>query len=289
MTVLELEGKLARNEIDVGGKKTFVMIQCVGSREKGRTYCSRVCCTETIKNALKIKEINPKATIYILAKDMRTYGFREDWFREARHMGVHFIRYDNASKPVVSVDRGVITVLIRDRIIAKTRKIRADYLALAVATVPPEENVELAKMLKVPLSKDRFFLEAHMKLRPLDFASEGIFLAGLAHSPKFIEECIYQAFGAVSRACTILSRERFESEGITSYVDEEKCTGCRTCEFVCPFGAVKVDPAKSKAVVTEVLCKGCGTCSAACPKSAITMRQFTDEQILAQVDCLTGG
>ncbi|MGQ9582183.1 MAG: FAD-dependent oxidoreductase [Thermoplasmatota archaeon] len=289
MTVLELEGKLARGEIDVGGKKTFVMIQCVGSRERGRTYCSRVCCTETIKNALKIKELNPGAPIYILAKDMRTYGFREDWFRKARDEGVVFIRYDNASKPSVRVEGKDIVVVVNDRVVGRPLRIRADYLALAVATVPPAENEELAKMLKVPLSKDRFFLEAHMKLRPLDFASEGIFLAGLAHSPKFIEECIYQAYGAVSRASTILSRDRFEGEGITSRVDEEKCTGCRTCEFVCPYGAIKVDPERTKAVVTEVLCKGCGTCSAACPKKAITMEQFTTEQIMKQIDALTEG
>jgi heterodisulfide reductase subunit A len=289
MTVLELEGKLARQEIDVSGRKTFVMIQCVGSREKGRTYCSRVCCTETIKNALRIKQLNPKAAIFILAKDMRTYGFREDWFRKARDEGIVFIRFDNASKPAVSVEGGQIAVTVKDRVVGKSLKIKPDYLALAVATVPPPDNLELAKLLKVPLSKDRFFLEAHMKLRPLDFASEGIFLAGLAHSPKFIEECVFQANGAVSRACTILSRDRFEGEGITSQVDEEKCTGCRTCEFVCPYGAVKVDPAKTKAVVAEVLCKGCGTCSAGCPKRAITMRQFTNEQILSQVDCLSGG
>jgi heterodisulfide reductase subunit A len=161
--------------------------------------------------------------------------------------------------------------------------IEPDFIALAAATIPPPENAKLAQMLKVPLSKDKFFLEAHMKLRPVEFSTEGIFLCGLAHSPKFFEECIAQANAAVSRACTILSLDNIESEGLTSRVDPKICSGCKTCIVVCPQGAISIN-SDGCAEVFEVLCKGCGICAASCPEKAISIVQFTDEQLLAQVE-----
>jgi heterodisulfide reductase subunit A len=279
LTQLELEEKLDREgKVDAN---TIVMIQCVGSRTEERPYCSRVCCTEAVKNSLKIKEMNPKSNIYIIYKDIRTYGFSEIFYEEAARKGIKFIRYDDETKPKVSDKKG-LEVRIKEQFLNEELVINPDLLILSAATIPHPDNYDLAQLLKVPLSKHKFFLEAHMKLRPVEFATEGIFLCGLAHSPKFFEECVAQASAAVSRAATILSKEKLFVEGAVSSVDEEKCTGCGTCEMVCPYGAIRVDMDELKAKVTEVLCKGCGTCSAACPEKAIDIAHFTDIQLLSQ-------
>ncbi|UCE75542.1 MAG: CoB--CoM heterodisulfide reductase iron-sulfur subunit A family protein [Methanomassiliicoccales archaeon] len=279
LTQLEFEEKLAKEgKVDAN---TIVMIQCVGSRTEERPYCSRVCCTEAMKNSLKIKEMKPDANVYMIYKDIRTYGFSEIFYEEAARNGIKFIRYDDESKPKVSDKKG-LEVKIMEPFLGEEILIKPDLLILSAATIPHPDNTDLAQMLKVPLSKHRFFLEAHMKLRPVEFATEGIFLCGLAHSPKFFEECIAQASAAVSRAATILSKDKIFVEGTVSSVNEEKCTGCGTCEMVCPYGAIRVDMEELKAKVAEVLCKGCGTCGAACPEKAIEIAHFTDMQLLSQ-------
>jgi heterodisulfide reductase subunit A len=280
ITQLELEEKLGKEgKIDA---KTVVMIHCVGCRNDERFYCSRVCCSETIKNALLIKDIKPETNIFVFFRDMRTYGFTELYYEEAARRGVTFIRYNKEEPPIVDNNNG-LKVKIKETLLNTELTIEPDIIALAAATLPPAGNFELAQMLKVPLSKDKFFLEAHMKLRPVEFSTEGIFLCGLAHSPKFFEECIAQANAAVSRAGTILSLDFIESEGLTSCVNTELCTGCETCTVVCPQSAITKNE-DGVADVREVLCKGCGICAASCPEKAISVVQFTDEQLLAQVE-----
>jgi heterodisulfide reductase subunit A len=278
LTQLELEERLAKKKLDAN---SVVMIQCVGCRNEERPYCSRVCCTEAVKNALKIKEMKPDADVFILFKDIRTYGFSEVFYEEAAKKGVKFIRYYDETKPKVSDKKG-LTVKIKEPFLEEEIMIKPDLLVLSAATIPHADNSELAQMLKVPISKHGFFLEAHMKLRPVEFATEGIFLCGLAHSPKFFEECISQASAAVSRAATILSKRTLEAEGMVSTIDEDICSGCGTCVVLCPFNAIEKDE-NGNAKVTEVLCKGCGTCAASCPEKAASIKQFTDDQLLAQV------
>jgi heterodisulfide reductase subunit A len=285
MTQLEFEKKLAKEKkVDAD---TIVMIQCVGSRDEERPYCSRVCCTEAVKNALKVKEQNPNTNVYVLFKDIRTYGFSEVFYEEAARKGITFIRYDDETKPQVSDKKG-LEVRIEEPFLVEEIVIKPDLLILSAATIPHPDNADLAQMLKVPLSKHKFFLEAHMKLRPVEFATEGIFLCGLAHSPKFFEECVSQASAAVSRASTILSKKTLEAEGMVSTIDENVCTGCGTCVVICPFNAIEKDE-NGIARVTEVLCKGCGTCAASCPEKAASLKQFTDEQLIAQVKAAVKG
>jgi heterodisulfide reductase subunit A len=278
-TQLEFEEKLSKDKKFKA--KSIVMIQCVGCRNDERPYCSRVCCTEAVKNALKVKEISPDCDVYILFRDIRTYGFSEVFYEEAARQGVKFIRYDDETTPEVSDKKG-ITVKIKEPFLGEDIVLKPDLLVLSAATIPYPDNSELAQMLKVPLSKHGFFLEAHMKLRPVEFATEGVFLCGLAHSPKFFEECVAQASAAVSRAATILSKKTIESEGMVSSVDEEICSGCGTCIVICPFNAISKDE-NEIARVQAALCKGCGTCSASCPEKAVTISAFTDDQLIAQV------
>jgi heterodisulfide reductase subunit A len=280
LTQLEFDNKLFSNALDPD-TKTIVMIQCVGCRNQERTYCSRVCCTEAVKNALKAKDVNPNVSVVMLYRDMRTYGFREIYYEEAARQGVTFLRFDEETEPIVTDEDG-LTVKVYDHFLNEDVVLKPDYLVLSTATIPNPDNQELAHILKVPLSKDGFFLEAHMKLRPVEFATDGIYLCGLAHSPKFFNECLSQASAAVSRAATILSKDKIYVEGMISSVNEDKCTGCGTCEMVCPYGAITVDLEESKAKVAEVLCKGCGTCGAACPEKAIDIAHFTDMQLIAQ-------
>jgi heterodisulfide reductase subunit A len=286
MNQLDFEGKLAGGEVKA---KTVVMIQCVGSRTPEHPYCSRVCCSEAIKNALKMKELNPDANIYILFKDMRTYGFREIFYEEAARKGIVFIRYYDDTKPEVGVEDGKLMVSIFDDFIGENVDINPDLLVLSTATIASPESERIAKMLKVPLSKDGFFLEAHMKLRPLDFATEGIYLCGLAHSPKFLEECISQAKGTVSRAATVLSKRLFETNAVISVVDETICRGCGECVEVCEFGApelVQDEDGKVHSKINEALCKGCGACAASCCNGAIIPKHFKNEQIMTMIDSL---
>ncbi len=288
ITQLELEKKLANGQ-DFA-KKTIVMIQCVGSREDDRPYCSRICCTDAIKNALKIKERNPDAEIYILYRDMRTYAFRESYYEKARQKGVIFMRYSKDKKPKVKTGSKDIDVEVKDIILGENLLIHADQLVLSPAIIPRTENVELAQKLKVPLNEDNFFLEAHVKLRPVDFATEGIFLTGLAHSPKSINEAIAQSYGAASRALIIISKNKYYSDAPIAKVDEELCSGCGVCEKICPYNAIEmsteIKDGKTKRLskVLEGVCKGCGSCVSACPSGAIEQKGFKREQIISMID-----
>jgi heterodisulfide reductase subunit A len=287
-TNLELEAEIAEGNPQVIGCNNMVMIQCVGSRNDDRPYCSRVCCSQSIKNALKLKELNPEMNIYILYRDIRTYGFKEDYYEEARAKGVIFIRYDEEHEPKVEVVDGNLKVSVFDHIIGEEIIIDADMLALAAAILPPAEGNQIAQLYKVPLNEDGFFLEAHVKLRPVDFATDGVFLAGIAHSPKLIEESIAQAKAAASRATTVLTKETITAEGIVASVNEDICSGCGVCEVLCPYLAIQVDEEEKVAKVNEALCKGCGTCCAACPSGAVEQRGFNREQILSMIGAALG-
>jgi len=282
ITQHELEEKIAKGAFKT---KNVVMIQCVGARNEERPNCARICCGQAIKNALKIKEASPETEVYILYKDMRAYGFKEDYYREAAMKGVIFINYEDERKPQVADENGKLKVTFWEPVIKEEVEVEPDVVVLSAATVPNPDNKHVAEMLKVPLTKDGFFLEAHMKLRPVDFATDGIFLCGMAHSPKYIEESIAQACAAAARATTILSKKSLEMEGIVANVSEDLCSGCRICEYLCPYGAVEMKDKEGKTLahVIEALCKGCGACGTACPTKAITMGHFTTEEILAQV------
>ncbi len=290
MTHLELEEQIAEGEERLINSKTLVMIQCVGCRNEDRDYCSRVCCSQAIKNALKLKEINPEMDIYILFRDMRTYGFREDYYREASDKDIKFIRYEPDDKPQVeAVEEGgrpVLRVAVTDPILGQKLAIDADYLALAAAVIPPAGNREISELFKVTLGPDDFFKEAHVKLRPVEFAAEGVFLCGTAHYPKHIPEAINQAYGAAGRALTLLSHDIVTVSGSVCEVDERKCIGCGACISACTYGAIEFRETRQgkKAVVNPVICKGDGLCNTKCPTGAIFLKHFTDEELLSQID-----
>jgi len=289
VTQRELEQKIYDDILEINNNQNVVMIQCVGSREDDRPYCSRICCTGAIKNALKIKEIHPEANIYILYRDIRTYGFNEHYYQKAREKGIIFIRYDKEKKPIVTKNADKILVTINDKLLNEDIKIDTSILVLSTGIVPSEDNQMLSRLLKVPLNDDNFFLEAHVKLRPVDFATEGIFLAGMAHSPKLIDESISQACASVSRACTILTKDHLEIPGKVAHVDEKRCVGCGLCIEVCSYKAIdlvkkEVDGIEKIVVqVNEALCKGCGACAGACYSGAIQHKGFTDNQILMMI------
>ncbi|MFX1282414.1 MAG: FAD-dependent oxidoreductase [Promethearchaeota archaeon] len=268
-------------------KKTIVMIQCVGSRNAEHPYCSRVCCVEAIKNALKMKKTNPSVNIVIMFRDIRTYGFKELYYRKAREAGVVFIQFEKESYPEIISKNECLSVTVKNPKLGII-SVDANLVVLSTGIVAWEENEDLAKMLKVPINDDNFFLEAHVKLRPVDFATEGVFLAGMAHAPKFIENSIAQALATVSRACIYLSKDSIEAEGSTSFVDEEICVGCGVCYEICSYNAIFLKEEDGKACVNDVLCKGCGLCAASCPEKAITIKHFTNDMILAQISALGG-
>jgi heterodisulfide reductase subunit A len=261
------------------------MIQCVGARTKENPNCARICCGQAIKNALKIKEVSPETDVYVLYKDVRSYGFKEDYYREAATKGVMFINYEDERKPQLANEAGKLKMTFWEPVLRKEVEIEPDLVVLSAATIPNPDNKRIAEMFKVPLTKDGFFLEAHMKLRPVDFATDGVFLCGMAHSPKYIEESIAQACAAAARATTILSKRKLETEGIVANVNEDLCSGCRICEYLCPYGAIEMNDNGGKTVahVVAASCKGCGACGTACPTKAIAMGHFTTQEILAQV------
>ena len=286
LTQIELEDNIESASLKKG-LKHIAMIQCVGSRNEEHPYCSRVCCTDAIKNAIHIKKIDPAIEVVIFYRDIRTYGFKEKFYRKAREMGVIFIRYEENNPPEVVKQNDYLTINL-DSPQLGTITTDVDLLVLSTGlTAPKENNQSLAKMLKVPLNEDKFFLEAHVKLRPVDFATEGIFLCGTARGPSTISESIAQANSAVSRATTILSKEQLMVGGIVSLVDKDLCTGCKICVRICPYSAIVKDE-EGYAYVQEALCKGCGLCSASCPERAIEIKHFTNEQILSEIYALGG-
>lgn len=264
-------------------------IQCVGSREPDRPYCSKICCTSSVQQAIRLKEHKPDLDVYILYRDMRTFGQREELYREARKAGVIFIRYDLDGKPQVETatvaGKEKLHLLVKDHVLQRPVSLYVDYLNLATAIIP-EELGELAKFFKVPVNQDGFFLEAHMKLRPVDFSTDGVFVCGLAHYPKPIEESIAQAQAAAARAALVLAQPFVEVEPIVSNVNQEMCIGCGLCEISCPFAAIRLTQIIGKGYRAENIsasCKGCGICAASCPQKAIDMKHFRDEQIMAAI------
>ena len=283
ITQLELEDKLTRGEFDA---ERVVMIQCVGSREEDRMYCSRICCSQAIKNALKIKESYPQTDVFILYREVRTYGFHEKYYTLARTKGIRFVRYEVDRKPNVSSSNGKMRINIKDPILGRDMQIDSDLLVLAPAIVPQDDVEDIAKMLKVPLTKEKFFLEAHMKLRPVDFSVDGVYLAGMAHAPKNIKEAIAQAEAAASRAATIISKSEYLPEAIVAAVDEEVCAGCGICVSVCTYGAPEIVTIRGKKVslINTALCKGCGACASACPSGVVQQSGFRPQQLAEMVN-----
>ncbi len=279
ITQRELERRLGAQHLDP--LATVVMIQCVGCRNEDRPYCSRICCAEAVKNALEIKERRPDCRVIIIYKDVRTFGTMEEYYARARREGVVFIRYDDDHPPQVLEDG---TVHVTDPSIDRALTFSADLVALSAAVVAPQTQRTLAKVLRVPTTLDGFFLEAHIKLRPVDFACEGIFLAGMAHGPKLIKETITQALAAAGRAAAILSKEALTASGSVAMVDQDRCAACLTCVRICPFSVPRIED--GVAAIEPAACQGCGTCSAQCPAGAISLQYFTDEQIGAAVSGL---
>ncbi|MBI4946899.1 MAG: FAD-dependent oxidoreductase [Bacteroidetes bacterium] len=271
-------------------QQTVVMIQCVGSRDEKRPYCSRICCQQAIKNALLIKEKSPDTDVFILYRDIRTYGFNEGYYTKAREKDVRFIAYNADKKPEVEKINGQLKVSVYNPVLDAKVNIKTDLLILSTGVIPRDDAKDLAQKLKVPLTKDGFFLEAHMKLRPVDFANDGVFLCGLAHFPKTVDESIAQSLAASSRASTIISKEKIELAAVISNVVDENCDGCAYCIDPCPYKALTLfeymreGSIKKTVEVDELKCKGCGTCMATCPKKGIYVRNFTLEHITAQVE-----
>ncbi|MFH0941960.1 MAG: FAD-dependent oxidoreductase, partial [Chloroflexota bacterium] len=280
MTQLELEEKLARGDKALA-PDSVVMIQCVGSREEDHNYCSRICCTHAVRNAISLKDARPETEVYILYRDMRTYGLQELDYQKAREKGVIFIRYDEMKKPGVSLKDGNLAVRVFDTVLGADIELRPDLLVLSAAIRPPPDTEEMASRLKLPLTQDKFFMEAHLKLRPLEFVNEGMYLCGLAHSPKSIPESIAQAQGAVSQALTVLSQEHLMVGGVVSVVDPEKCVACLTCVRSCPFGVPRIN-SDGVAQIEIAACQGCGICASACPRKAITLQHYSDAQVTAK-------
>ncbi|MDY6833899.1 MAG: NAD(P)-binding protein [Chloroflexota bacterium] len=285
VTQRDFENQLVEGKVDPSNLNSVVMIQCVGSREADHMYCSRVCCNQAVKNALKIKESNPNAQVYILYRDMRTYGLNELKYREARDKGVIFIRYEVEKKPEVTQNGGKLSVNVFDSILGADILLEPDMLILSAATRPQSDAHEFASKLKLPLTQDGFFMEAHMKLRPLDFTNEGMYLCGLAHGPKLISETMSQAQGAVSRALTILSQPHLMAGGVVSVVEQDRCVGCLTCVRSCPFSVPKVN-ATGVAEIEPAACQGCGICASVCPRKAIQLQHYKDAQVMAKTSVL---
>jgi heterodisulfide reductase subunit A len=290
LTQLELEERIARGDEELTGSKSLVMIQCVGCRQEGRDYCARVCCSQAVKNALALKEKNPGMNIYILFRDMRTYGFSEDSYREAADRDVRFIRFTPEDGPEVEAAEAegtpVLRVTVPDPILGQRLAIDAEHVVLSAAVVPSAGSQEIGRLFKVSMNPDGFFQEAHVKLRPVDFAADGIFLCGTGHYPKHITEAISQAHGAAGRAVTLLSQDTVTASGAVCEIREDECVSCGACITACAYGAIEFHdtPAGMKARVNPVLCKGDGLCCTKCPTHAARLKHFTNEEIMDQID-----
>ncbi len=301
VTQMELESLFDNQQATIDNLKSVVMIQCVGP---GENFCSRICCTVALKNALALKEKNPGLQVTILYRDIRTYGFKERLYTEARRKGVLFLRYDDQHKPQVQIGEAAdqdlavsaeqpIAVKVRDAALGRDIELHPDLVVLSMPVVPNPQVHELSALFKVPADADGFFLEAHVKLRPVDFSTDGIFMAGMAHYPKLLDESIIQAQAAAARAARVLSREALIAGGRVAVVDETRCTGCLTCVRICPFNVPKIQANLSgvgnilgAAYIEAAVCQGCGQCAAECPARAIQLMHYTDAQMAAKVRAL---
>jgi heterodisulfide reductase subunit A-like polyferredoxin len=295
MTQMEFENTLSQTRSVINSLRSVVMIQCVGPAER---YCSRLCCTTALKNAIKLKELNPQTEITIIFRDIRTYGFKERLYTEARRLGVRFIQYEFDRKPEVFVpdggaQEGGLTVKVLDKILGREITLEPDLLVLSTPVVPSKGTRDLASRLKLSVGMDGFFLEAHVKLRPVDFVADGVFMAGMAHYPKFLDESIAQAKAAASRAAITLSKEKMLTNARVAVVDPLKCVGCLTCVRICPYDVPRVSDQSigvggilGAAYIEPAVCHGCGSCAAECPAQAIQLKYYTDTQTLTKVDAL---
>jgi heterodisulfide reductase subunit A len=283
MTGLELQKRFIDKDPVLGRAASAVFIQCVGSRIPDRPYCSKVCCTQSIRSALTLKKINPQMEIFILYRDLRSYGLRENLYREARSKNIHFIRYDFGGGLSVDKDGGELRVSFTETTLNRNMELRPGLLILAPAIVPEKPN-PLAQFFKIPQNHDGFFAEAHVKLRPNDFATDGVFLAGLAHAPKPIDESITQAQAAAARAITLLSAKTVSVDGTVAHVIHSWCSGCGTCVSVCPYSAATINDKTGKAEINSTLCKGCGLCASSCRSGAIKLKGFDTSQIMAMIN-----
>jgi heterodisulfide reductase subunit A len=285
ITALELDRKFIEKDPTLNDVDTAVFIQCVGSREPDRPYCSRVCCTHAVDNALQLKKLKPDMNVFVLYRDIRTYSEREYLYKEARESGVIFIRYTLENKPQVEIKDGKLLVKAVDPIIGRPVEIETDLLTLATAIIPNRDE-QLANFFKVPLNADGFFVERHAKLGPSEFATDGVFLCGLAHYPKPIDESIAQGRAAASRAITLLAQKTIHTSGTVAATDPALCSQCGVCVSVCPYSApsfVEEGPWTGRAQINSVLCKGCGLCVASCRSGAIHLKGFDNDQIFSQI------
>jgi heterodisulfide reductase subunit A len=286
VTHLELDRKFIENDPSLKELRTAVFVQCVGSREPERPYCSRVCCTHAIESALHLKELNPDMNVYILYRDIRTYGEREYLYRKARLSGILFIPFSLKEKPRVLSHTDGLRIEVMDHLLEQTIVLRADILALATAIVP-NDNEKLRQFFKVPVNDDRFFVEAHPKLAPSEFATDGVYLCGMAHYPKPIDECVAQALAASSRAVTLLAKKSIQVSGTVAQVDPMFCSSCGVCIDICPYGAptfCEEGLFVGRAEINPVLCKGCGLCVASCRSGAMNLKGFGTNQIMAMIN-----
>ncbi len=282
MTLLELDAKFMEGADCLDTAENVVFIQCVGSRNADHPYCSKVCCTHSIKSAIALKERQPDRGVYVLYRDIRTYGEREFLYKRARDLGILFFQYDQENMPVVEPEGDHVTVTFRDHVLGRRLCVDADILCLA-ARIDARDNTRLGQAFKVTSDHAGWFLEAHQKLRPVDFATDGVFLCGMAHYPKPLDESIAQARAAASRALTVLSRDSINIGGIVAEINPERCAGCGGCIEVCSYNAITMDPATHVAVVNDALCKGCGACAATCPSEAPSLMGFNNDQLYAQI------
>jgi heterodisulfide reductase subunit A-like polyferredoxin len=285
MTQLDLAAKMEKGELE--DPQTVVMVQCVGSRNDENPNCSRICCQTAIKNALHLKELNPDMNVYVLYRDIRTYGLLEDYYTEARQKGVFFFRFDAEDPPVAEASADGMEVIFTDHVLNRKLQVSADVLVLS-AGMRAADTEELSGILKLARTAEDYFMEAHVKLRPVDMATEGIFVCGTAHSPKLITETISQAYAASARAITFLSQANLTLSAVTAKVEAEKCASCLICVRSCPYGVPRIN-ADGVSEIDEALCHGCGICCAECPAKAIQLSWYEDDQILCKVDALLEG
>jgi heterodisulfide reductase subunit A-like polyferredoxin len=283
VTQVELTDRLGKE--GAADLDTVVMIQCVGSRNEENENCSRICCQSAVKNALLIKKSNPDTQVFVLYRDIRTYGLLEDYYKEAREKGVIFIRFDGDKPPVVANGAGNLTVTVKDHILQQNVEIRTDLLALSAGMTAADTD-KMSNIMKLNRNPEGFFIEAHVKLRPVDMPSEGIFLCGTAHGPKLISETIAQAQAAASRATTFLAADEITLSAITAKVDTEHCVKCLTCVRSCPFGVPEFNTEEKVIEINEALCHGCGVCTAVCPRQTIQLSFYEDDQLTCKIDAL---